>query len=144
MLEPVNKKKILVVDDERNIVRLLQVNLEKKGYEVVAAYDGIEASEQVKKEHPDMIILDWIMPRKNGMQFLKELMADPENNNIPVIMLTAKTQDADVFAGWASGVSCYLTKPFNPKDLTIMMARIFEYMNEHGSQWDGDEPIFDI
>ncbi len=123
-------RKILVVDDERHIVRLVQVNLEKVGYQVVTAYDGVEALEQVTKERPDMIILDVMMPRMDGFEVLKKLQADPQTRDIPVIMLTAKAQDADIFRGWSSGVSSYLTKPFNPRELLTFVQRIFQSLEE--------------
>ncbi len=83
-------KKILVVDDERHIVRLVEVNLTRAGYDVVTAYDGVEALEAVKNETPDMIVLDVMMPRMDGFEVLRRLQADPETQNIPVIMLTAR------------------------------------------------------
>ncbi|MFQ6097982.1 MAG: response regulator, partial [Armatimonadota bacterium] len=97
-------KKILVVDDEKHIVRLVEVNLQRAGYDVVTAYDGVQALEMVKQERPDMLVLDVMMPRMNGFEVLKQLKANPETQEIPVIMLTAKAQDADVFKGWQSGV----------------------------------------
>lgn len=123
-------RKILVVDDERHIVRLVQVNLERAGYEIVTAYDGVEALEKVKNDAPDMIVLDVMMPRMDGFEVLKNLQADPRYQNIPVIMLTAKAQDADIFKGWASGVSSYLTKPFNPRELLVFVERIFQSLDE--------------
>lgn len=123
-------KRILVVDDERHIVRLVQVNLERAGYEILTAYDGVEALEKVKTESPDMVVLDVMMPRMDGFEVLKNLQADPRYQNIPVIMLTAKAQDADIFKGWASGVSSYLTKPFNPRELLVFVERIFQSMDE--------------
>jgi two-component system, OmpR family, alkaline phosphatase synthesis response regulator PhoP len=123
-------KKILVVDDERHIVRLVQVNLERAGYEILTAYDGVEALEKVKSESPDMVVLDVMMPRMDGFEVLKNLQADPRYQDIPVIMLTAKAQDADIFKGWSSGVSSYLTKPFNPRELLVFVERIFQSMNE--------------
>ncbi len=119
-------KRILAVDDERHIVRLIQVNLERAGFDVVTANDGAQALEMVAAEKPDLIVLDWMMPQLNGMETLKRLKGDPETENIPVIMLTAKSQDADVFKGWQSGVDCYLTKPFNPMELLAFVKRIFE------------------
>jgi len=118
-------KKILVVDDERHIVRLVEVNLQKAGYTVVTAYDGVEALLKVQSEHPDMVILDVMMPRMDGFEVLKKLQADAATRDIPVIMLTAKAQDADIFQGWSSGVSSYLTKPFNPRELLAFVERIF-------------------
>ena len=132
-----NKKRILVVDDERHIVRLVQVNLERQGYEVLTAFDGVEALEKVKNEDPDMVVLDVMMPRMDGFEVLKHLQADPKFQNIPVIMLTAKAQDADIFKGWASGVSSYLTKPFNPRELIVFVERIFQSLDEPAGEEEG-------
>lgn len=129
-------KKILAVDDERHIVRLVEVNLQRAGYEVVTAYDGREALEKVKAENPDLVVLDVMMPFMDGFEVLKNLKADPSTAEIPVIMLTAKAQDADVFRGWQSGVDCYLTKPFNPMELLTFVKRIFDSLG--GSSGDGD------
>ena len=131
-------RKILVVDDERHIVRLVEVNLTRAGYDIVVAYDGIEALEVVKKENPDMIVLDVMMPRMDGFEVLKKLQADESTQNIPVIMLTAKAQDADIFKGWSSGVSSYLTKPFNPRELLTFVERIFQSIEEHGGTEEED------
>lgn len=122
-------KKILAVDDERHIVRLVEVNLQRAGYEVVTAFDGREALEKVKSENPDLVVLDVMMPYMDGFEVLKNLKADPTTAEIPVIMLTAKAQDADVFRGWQSGVDCYLTKPFNPMELLTFVKRIFDSLN---------------
>jgi two-component system alkaline phosphatase synthesis response regulator PhoP/two-component system response regulator VicR len=119
-------KKILAVDDERHIVRLVEVNLQRAGYEVVTAFDGKEALEKVKSENPDLVVLDVMMPYMDGFEVLRNLKADPTTAEIPVIMLTAKAQDADVFRGWQSGVDCYLTKPFNPMELLTFVKRIFD------------------
>jgi two-component system alkaline phosphatase synthesis response regulator PhoP/two-component system response regulator VicR len=125
-------KKILVVDDERHIVRLVEVNLSRAGYDVATAYDGVEALEKVEEEDLDMIVLDVMMPRMDGFEVLKRLQADPDTQDIPVIMLTAKAQDADIFRGWSSGVSSYLTKPFNPRELLTFVERIFQSMEDGG------------
>ncbi len=139
------KRKILVVDDEKHIVRLVQVNLERAGYEIQAAYDGIEALEMVEKDKPDMIVLDVMMPRKDGFETLKELQANPDTKDIPVIMLTAKAQDADIFKGWASGVSSYLTKPFNPRELLTFVDRIFQSLEEGpGAGGDESETVWEV
>jgi len=139
------KKRILAVDDRRNIVKLIQVNLEKAGYEVSCAYDGDEALRKVNISKPDLIVLDVMMPRKDGFQVLKELKENSETKDIPVIMLTAKAQDADIFRGWQSGVDCYLTKPFNPNELLAFVKRIFEQTAVSGkiSEEDG-QPVWDL
>ncbi len=129
-------KKILVVDDERHIVRLVEVNLQRAGYDIVTAYDGVEALEKVQSEHPDMIVLDVMMPRMDGFEVLQNLQANPATADIPVIMLTAKAQDADIFKGWQSGVSSYLTKPFNPRELLTFVERIFQSMQERPPEED--------
>lgn len=121
-------KKILAVDDEKHIVRLVQVNLERAGYTVVTANDGKEALQKVSEEHPDLVVLDVMMPYMDGFEVLQNLRRNPSTRDIPVIMLTAKAQDADVFKGWQSGVDCYLTKPFNPMELLSFVKRIFDSM----------------
>lgn len=133
-----DKKKILAVDDEKHIVRLVEVNLQRAGYEVETAYDGREALEKVKKSKPDLIVLDVMMPHLDGFSVLKALKQDPETKSIPVIMLTAKAQDADVFRGWQSGVDSYLTKPFNPLELITFVERILDAA-EHK-----DEDVIDL
>jgi CheY-like chemotaxis protein len=93
-------KKILVVADKRHVVRLARLILPRHGYEVHTAYDGRQALEKVKEVRPDLIVLDVNMPRLDGFGVLKRLKADPETRDIPVIMLTAKAQDADFLSGW--------------------------------------------
>lgn len=122
-------KKILACDDEKHIVRLVQVNLERAGYQVVTANDGKEALQKVAEENPDLVVLDVMMPYMDGFEVLQNLRRSPATRDIPVIMLTAKAQDADVFKGWQSGVDCYLTKPFNPMELLSFVKRIFDSMD---------------
>ncbi|MBL8064461.1 MAG: response regulator [Chthonomonadaceae bacterium] len=116
--------KILVCDDERHIVRLIQVNLEKQGWQVVTAYDGKEGLEKVRSEKPDLCVLDVMMPYMDGFEVLKAIRREPETDSLPVIMLTAKAQDKDVFEGYHYGADMYLTKPFNPAELVSFVKRI--------------------
>jgi two-component system alkaline phosphatase synthesis response regulator PhoP/two-component system response regulator VicR len=118
-------KKILAVDDEKHIVRLVQITLEKEGYEIITAGNGREALEQVAAEKPDLIVMDVMMPEMGGLEALTKLKGDPATAGIPVIMLTAKAQDTDVFQGWQSGADLYLTKPFNPMELVTFVKRLF-------------------
>lgn len=134
--------KILAVDDMVNIVRLIQVNLERNGYQVVTAYDGEQALEKVKTENPDLIICDVMMPRKDGFEVLREVKADPSTRDIPFIMLTAKAQDDDVLRGWVSGVHAYLTKPFNPQELLAFVKRILE--SEGGKGEFGGDTVYKL
>lgn len=116
--------KVLVCDDERHIVRLIQVNLERNGYQVVTAFDGKEGLEKVKSEKPQLVVLDVMMPYMDGFEVLKNLRRDAETESLPVIMLTAKAQDKDVFEGYHYGADMYLTKPFNPMELVTFVKRI--------------------
>lgn len=111
------RMKVLVCDDEQNIVRLIQVNLERMGHDVVTAYDGQEALDQIRKEKPDLVLLDVIMPHVDGLEVLRRIRKNPETARLPVVMLTVQAQDGDATAGLELGADDYMTKPFNPKDL---------------------------
>lgn len=138
-------KKILAVDDEKHIVRLVQINLEKAGYEVVTAANGREALEAVAAGKPDLIVMDVMMPEMDGFAALQKLKEDDASKDIPVIMLTAKAQDADVFKGWQSGADLYLTKPFNPSELLTFVKRIFDSQGEQKDSYDlTDAGVFNI
>ena len=111
------KQKILVVDDEQDIVETLEFRLKSKGFEVDTAYDGEEALEQVKSGEPDLIILDLMMPKMDGREFCRRLKTDSENQIIPIIMLTAKAEDKDKIEGLEHGADDYIIKPFKFRDL---------------------------
>lgn len=106
--------KILVVDDEKDVVELLSFLLKKDGYQVVSAHNGIEALEKVDSEKPDLVLLDVMMPEMDGYTVQTKLMENPATRDIPVIILTAKGQLKDVFA-MSSNVAAYMAKPFDPK-----------------------------
>jgi DNA-binding response OmpR family regulator len=109
--------RVLVVDDDPVIQKLLKVNFEMEGYEVLSAADGAEGLDQVASGNPDVIILDVMMPKMNGLEVLAALKADDATANIPVILLSAKAQAGDVQAGLDRGANAYVTKPFDPLDL---------------------------
>jgi len=115
--EPERRVKVLVCDDERHIVRLIQVNLERLGYEVVTAFDGRQALEKLKEDKPDLVLLDVMMPYVDGYEVLRYIRKNPETEHLPVIMLTVRAQDEDVFEGYRQGADMYLTKPFDPADI---------------------------
>ena len=125
--------KVLVCDDERHIVRLIQVNLERQGYIVVTAFDGKEGLEKIRSEKPNLVVLDVMMPYMDGFEVLKTIRREPETENLPVIMLTAKAQDKDVFEGYHYGADMYLTKPFNPMELVTFVKRIAQGTDDPGS-----------
>jgi CheY-like chemotaxis protein len=117
-------RRILVVDDDVVIQKLLQVNFQMEGYEVSLAGDGVEALERVAEDPPDLILLDVMMPRMGGIECASKLKSDPETKDIPIIILSAKAQDADVKAGKAAGADEYVTKPFDPLDLLDRVANL--------------------
>jgi two-component system response regulator VicR len=106
--------KILVVDDERPIAEIIKYNLQKEDFEVETAYDGDEAIKMVHKMDPDLIILDIMLPKKNGFEVLKEIRME---NVMPILMLTAKEEENDKIAGLEMGADDYITKPFSNKEL---------------------------
>jgi two-component system alkaline phosphatase synthesis response regulator PhoP/two-component system response regulator VicR len=108
---------VLVCDDERHIVRLIQVNLERMGYNVVTAFDGREAVEKLKKISPILVMLDVMMPHMDGYEVLRWIRKNPETQRLPVVMLTVQAQHGDETTGLEMGADMYMTKPFNPEDL---------------------------
>ncbi len=119
-------KTVLAVDDEKHIVRLVQINLQRGGYDVVTASDGKQALDMIEANPPDMVISDVMMPFMDGFELLKRLKQNPVTRELPIIMLTAKAMDSDVYEGWRAGADFYLTKPFNPQELLMWVRRIFE------------------
>ena len=116
--------KILIVDDEQSIVRLVEVTLSKKGYDTITATDGREALAKVDSDHPDLVIMDVMMPHIDGFEAIKILKEKEATRDIPVIMLTAKRHDADLIHGLEAGAVSYLTKPFAPNELVTIVERI--------------------
>lgn len=110
-------EKILVVDDEPDIVETLSFRLEQEGYAVITAVDGLEALDKARNESPDLIILDIMMPKLDGFQVSRLLKFDERYQDIPIIMLTAKTQEQDVATGKKTGGDEYVKKPFDAKEL---------------------------
>jgi CheY-like chemotaxis protein len=110
-------KKILVVDDEEVIRKFLRIQLAKWGYAVKEAEDGEQALEKLGKDDFDLLICDILMPNKNGWEVLREVKLNPRMKDIPVIVLTAKNEDSDMFKGYDLGASYYMTKPFTKGQL---------------------------
>jgi len=109
-----SEKKILVVDDEPHIIRSLTFVLNKEGYDVSSATNGEEAMTRVRELKPSLMFLDVMMPKKNGYEVCQEVKGDPNLNNIYIIMLTAKGQEADREKGLSLGADEFITKPFSP------------------------------
>ena len=117
-------KRVLICDDDPVILRLLEVNLELEGYDVLTAHHGEEAFEIASRELPDLVILDIMMPRLDGYQTCQKLKAQSSTEDIPVVFLSAKAQASDIEKGRSFGVSEYLTKPFDPNDLLDVVERL--------------------
>jgi DNA-binding response OmpR family regulator len=115
-------KKILIVDDEPNIVLSLEFLMKKAGFEVAVAADGEEALAQVARFNPDLVLLDVMMPKKSGYEVCEALRADPGRAAMKIVMLTAKGRDTEVAKGLALGADAYVTKPFSTKDLVNQVA----------------------
>lgn len=118
-------RKILTVEDEQDIARMVQMTLRDEGYKVVTASTGREALEKVFFEKPDLIILDIMLPEIDGFEVLQHLRQNPATAQTPVIMLTAKSEERDVMKGWKLGADLYLTKPFDAMELTSIVERVF-------------------
>src|SRR5262249_3303217 len=108
---------VLLVDDDEDNLRILTSFLLRRGYEVRIARDGSTALASVRQQRPDVILLDVMMPGMDGMQVLDHLKLDPKTASIPVVMVTARTQDEDVLAGYQSGAEYYITKPYTPRQI---------------------------
>ncbi len=108
---------VLVVDDDPVIQRLLHDTFEMDGYAVLVAGDGVEGLERAQADHPDLVVLDVMMPKMDGLEVARRLKADPGTASIPILLLSAKAQEVDLRAGSDTGADDYVTKPFDPLDL---------------------------
>ncbi|MCG1323515.1 response regulator transcription factor [Staphylococcus epidermidis] len=135
-------QKILVVDDEQSIVTLLKYNLETAGYIVEVAYDGEEALKKVETEKPELIVLDVMLPKKDGIEVCKTIRSD--KNLVPILMLTAKDDEFDRVLGLELGADDYMTKPFSPREVVARVKAILrrsQFVNEIEKEDVDDEDI---
>lgn len=114
---PVARSRVLVADDDNDVRRLLVQNLDMEGYHVTACDNGEDARELARTTAPDVIVLDVMMPRRDGFDVLASLKSNPATRGIPVVLLSAKASDEDVWQGWRAGADYYVTKPFNLEEL---------------------------
>lgn len=118
--------RILIVEDEQDIADLIGFNLQRAGYDILKAHDGILGTEMALRERPDLILLDLMLPGRDGYSVFRELRRDPRTVNTPVIMLTARAQTEDRIQGLEAGADDYLTKPFSPKELMLRVHAILK------------------
>jgi DNA-binding response OmpR family regulator len=123
----VNKKRILVVDDEDEMVKAIQIRLERADYEVLVACDGMEAFDKAHREKPDLIILDLMLPKIDGYKICRMLKFDKKYKKIPIVMLTARARKSDEKLGLETGADAYITKPFQHE---VVLAKIKELLKE--------------
>ena len=133
--------KILVIDDEENIVELIQFNLETSDYIVDYSYDGFDGVIKAKEMKPDLILLDWMLPNISGIDVLKKIREDKELRSTPVIMITAKNMESDKVEGLIGGADDYITKPFSIKEL---LARISSVLRRYNLNTSREEDILSV
>lgn len=121
------KRRILFVDDEADLVKVVTFRLENAGYEVIPAFDGQEGLDKARTEKPDLIILDLMLPKVNGYKVCRMLKSSEKYKGIPIIMFTARTQEADKKMGMEAGAEAYIVKPFEPE---ILLAKVRELLGE--------------
>ncbi len=134
-------KKILIIEDEKDIIELLDFNLSKDGFEVLSAQTGEDGLRLARTNSPDLILLDLMLPGINGLDICKLLKADQKTGHIPIVMLTAKDEDIDVVTGLEVGADDYITKPFSPK---VLIARIRTVLRRQSVQGEEKKHIIQI
>ena len=135
------KEKILIVDDEEDILELVKYNLEKEGFQVICAKTGEDALQKSKKDPPDLILLDLMLPGIDGLDVCRELKTEPTTKVVPIVMLTAKGEDADIVAGLELGADDYITKPFSPR---VLLARIKVVLRRRKREEPEDDAILKV
>lgn len=129
-IAPMSKKHVIVVEDERDMADLIALRLKREGFLVDVAYDGQEAIGKIKSDSPDLVLLDLMMPKMSGTEVLREMRSDPRTSAIPVVVLTAKSEESDVVVGLQLGADDYVTKPFS---MSVLIARISAVLRRAGA-----------
>lgn len=136
-----SNEKILVVDDEENIVDLVRLYLEQDGFRVVSASDGATALEMIKQDEPALVVLDIMLPEVDGFEVCRQTRA---NSDVPIVMLTARDEDIDKIVGLEIGADDYLTKPFNPRELVARIKAILRRMEKPGRRDESPIRVGDV
>lgn len=130
------RKRVLVVDDEEDILDLVEYNLAKNGFDVICVGSGEEAINRAHTSNPDMILLDLMLPGVNGLDVCRTLKSDPGIKDVPVVMLTAKSEETDMITGLDIGADDYITKPFSPR---VLIARVKAVLRRQDEEPEGDD-----
>ncbi|MFA5351358.1 MAG: response regulator transcription factor, partial [Candidatus Omnitrophota bacterium] len=124
------KEKILIIEDEKDIVKMLEYNLKKEGFQVISSRDGEEALDMAVRDNPDLVILDLMLPGLDGLEVCKILKKEAKTAQIPIIMLTAKSQESDKVVGLELGADDYVTKPFSPRELVARIKAVLRRVHD--------------
>ncbi|MBI4401389.1 MAG: response regulator transcription factor [Nitrospirae bacterium] len=146
-MTPAAGKKILIVEDEKDILELVKLYLEKEGFRTCTATTGQEGLRQVHDAHPDLVILDLMLAEMDGLEVCKRIRADPHTSMTPIIMLTAKAEESDMVIGLELGADDYVTKPFSPKSLVARVKALFrrlERKQEEPSRYTYGPLVLDL
>lgn len=135
------KKRILAVDDEEDILELVRFNLDREGYQVICAMSGSDALKKARSELPDLIVLDLMLPTVDGLEITKILKNESRTKAIPIVMLTAKGEEADIVTGLELGADDYVTKPFSPR---ILLARVKAVLRRKMEERPEDSAVINI
>ena len=127
------KETILIIEDEKDIVKMLEYNLKKEGFKTISASNGENSQAVIKEKHPDLIILDLMLPGIDGLEVCKTVKSDKKTAGIPIIMLTAKAQESDKIIGLELGADDYVTKPFSPRELIARVKAILRRVKENSA-----------
>lgn len=127
-------KKILIIEDEKDIAELIKHYLEKDNFETLSAFDGEKGLELIKRQNPDVVILDLMLPKIDGIEVCKRIRSDSKVSDIPVIMLTAKGDESDRIIGLELGADDYVTKPFSPKELVARIKALLRRVERSGEK----------
>ncbi len=134
-------KKILIVEDEKDIHELIVYNLKQEGYELLSAFSGDEGLEKAISSGPDLILLDIMLPIMNGLDVCRELKANDKTTHIPIVMLSAKNEDVDIITGLELGADDYITKPFSPR---VLIARIRTILRRGEQSKESDSKVIKL
>jgi two-component system alkaline phosphatase synthesis response regulator PhoP len=132
---------ILIVEDEGDILELLRYNLNREGFKVLEATSGEAALDIIRKDAPDLVLLDLMLPKIGGLEVCRRVRGDSDHKSVPIIMLTARGEEADIVAGLELGADDYMTKPFSPR---VLLARIRAVLRRHETAIPGDDEVLHI
>jgi DNA-binding response OmpR family regulator len=134
-------EKIMVIEDEPDILEVIEYNLNREGYKVITSRDGEQGLQKTRRETPDLLVLDLMLPNLDGIEICRRLKSDPVTNSIPIIMVTAKREESDVVLGLGVGADDYIAKPFSPRELVARVKAVLRRGKLKEEQGAGDRIV---